>query len=350
MIARYSRRFSHGMISCHPGKILSPLLLSLLVATVDSHAGGAPAAPGQAQPQAPTAAPAPSAPATARTVPAEGSWDLQDGDRVVLLGDAFFEREGNYGFIETRLATAFSQRNVIFRNLAWSGDTPRCEARSYFGPPEEGFGRLKGHLELVRPNVVLACYGSASVMEGEKGIAPFIDSYRKLLDMVQQTTGAAVVLVSPPPAEEKGATAAAMQQRNLLTRSYAEAVRKLASERKLRFVDVGPAISGILKQHAATLTTNGVHFTEEGYRQIAPAVVAAMGMRQQGAAPEKLRSLIRAKNQMFFHRWRPQNETYLFGFRKHEQGNNSVEIPQFDPLIADKEKEIAAVRAQAVEP
>jgi hypothetical protein len=53
-----------------------------------------------------------------------------------------------------------------------------------------------------------------------------------------------------------------------------------------------------------------------------------------------LRRQIVAKNELFFHRWRPQNETYLFGFRKHEQGNNAVEIPQFDPLVASKDARI----------
>ena len=55
---------------------------------------------------------------------------------------------------------------------------------------------------------------------------------------------------------------------------------------------------------------------------------------------ETLRATINAKNKLYFYRWRPQNETYLFGFRKHEQGNNAVEIPQFDPLVAAKEAEI----------
>jgi hypothetical protein len=45
---------------------------------------------------------------------------------------------------------------------------------------------------------------------------------------------------------------------------------------------------------------------------------------------------------LYFHRWRPQNETYLFGFRKHEQGKNGIEIPQFDPLVEAKEKAIRA--------
>ena len=48
---------------------------------------------------------------------------------------------------------------------------------------------------------------------------------------------------------------------------------------------------------------------------------------------ERLRAAIIGKNRLYFYRWRPQNETYLFGFRKHEQGKNAREIPQFDPLV-----------------
>ncbi len=59
---------------------------------------------------------------------------------------------------------------------------------------------------------------------------------------------------------------------------------------------------------------------------------------------EKLRQKINEKNRLFFHKHRPQNETYLFGFRKHEQGNNAAEIPKFQPLIEAKEKEIAKLR------
>ncbi|MGE3818194.1 MAG: SGNH/GDSL hydrolase family protein, partial [Isosphaeraceae bacterium] len=59
---------------------------------------------------------------------------------------------------------------------------------------------------------------------------------------------------------------------------------------------------------------------------------------------EALRRAINAKNALYFHRWRPQNETYLFGFRKHEQGNNAREIPLFDPLVEAKEKEIARLK------
>ncbi|MFL5341446.1 MAG: SGNH/GDSL hydrolase family protein [Gemmataceae bacterium] len=59
---------------------------------------------------------------------------------------------------------------------------------------------------------------------------------------------------------------------------------------------------------------------------------------------EKLRQTIIAKNELYFHRWRPANITYLFLFRKYEQGQNAREIPQFDPLVAAKEQEIAKLR------
>jgi len=62
------------------------------------------------------------------------------------------------------------------------------------------------------------------------------------------------------------------------------------------------------------------------------------------AQVEQMREAIVEKNRLYFYRWRPQNETYLFGFRKHEQGQNAREIPLFDPLVAQKEAEIARLR------
>ncbi len=61
---------------------------------------------------------------------------------------------------------------------------------------------------------------------------------------------------------------------------------------------------------------------------------------------QKLKDTIVEKNRLFFHRWRPANETYLFLFRKHEQGNNAKEIPQFDPIIEKQEVEIEKIRDQ----
>ncbi len=78
-----------------------------------------------------------------------------------------------------------------------------------------------------------------------------------------------------------------------------------------------------------------------------PAALGSASQWAQGLAvvggpsaeqTERLRQVIRRKNELYFYRWRPQNETYLFGFRKHEQGQNAIEVPRFDPLVADQEQ------------
>jgi lysophospholipase L1-like esterase len=55
---------------------------------------------------------------------------------------------------------------------------------------------------------------------------------------------------------------------------------------------------------------------------------------------QKLQRALIDKEAMFMHRYRPQNETYLFLFRKHEQGNNAPEIDQFEELLNKQDQSI----------
>ncbi|HXX92301.1 MAG TPA: hypothetical protein VEN81_01625, partial [Planctomycetota bacterium] len=82
--------------------------------------------------------------------------------------------------------------------------------------------------------------------------------------------------------------------------------------------------------------------TESQWREGLPLT---QGPAHQQAA--KLRELVAAKNAQYFNRWRPQNETYIFGFRKKEQGHLAPEIPAFDPIIEKMEAEIAKLRVPA---
>ena len=68
---------------------------------------------------------------------------------------------------------------------------------------------------------------------------------------------------------------------------------------------------------------------------------------RKNTAYESLRQLVVRRNELYFYRWRPQNITYLFGFRKHEQGNNASEIAQFDPLVEELEEKIRLAKQPA---
>jgi lysophospholipase L1-like esterase len=289
---------------------------------------------------------------SARELPTSGPLLLEENDTVLFLGDGFFEREGDFGFIEAEITARFPEKNIRFRNLAWNGDTPRGESRSYFGPPEEGFQRLQKNLGEVKPSVIFANYGASNVAEGEPGIAPFIAAYERLLDSIK-ATGAGVVLVSPAPRMEVGPNKAVNAKNNALARKYADAIQALAAKRNLRYVDLLGALKDVPQWQDASLAVHGLQFTESGYKKLAPATTSALlGNVPAASTPASpgLVTAIRKKNELFFHRWRPANETYLFGFRKHEQGNNGVEIPQFDPLIAQAEQKIAEVRRSVAAP
>jgi hypothetical protein len=96
------------------------------------------------------------------------------------------------------------------------------------------------------------------------------------------------------------------------------------------------------------LTVDGLHYDSKGYylmwqRRCDNLLAGYLSKNDI----DKTKDLILAKNELFFHRWRPANTTYLTGFRKHEQGQNAKEIAQFDPLVAAKEEEIWKLLAPA---
>ena len=143
---------------------------------------------------------------------APAPFELKDGDRVVFLGDTFIEREQYYGWIELMLTTRFPDRNVTFRNLGWSADTPAGDSR--FGlsvlqagkePADEGWKMLVKQLEDAKPTVVFVGYGMASSFDGEAGLPKFKADYNRLLDTIEKISpGVRLVLLSPIVHEQLG--------------------------------------------------------------------------------------------------------------------------------------------------
>lgn len=276
-------------------------------------------------------------------------FQFRNGDRVVLLGNTFVERAQKYGHIETALTLAAGDSQVTFRNLAWSGDTVFGDARSYFGPPKEGFDRLRADLTRIKPTVVIVCYGAVAAFEGKEGLGKFTSGYERLLGMIKETAGPReVVLVSPPPVETLAAPMPDMGAQNKRLEIYRDAIRALSEKVDVKFADLYEVMDG----SSEGLTDNGLHFTEKGYAAVAPKLLQAMGLKVPEGDAEKmaaLRAKIAEKNEKFFHQWRPSNETYLRLFRKHEQGQNAKELDQFDEIIASREVEIEELKKVALE-
>jgi putative heme-binding domain-containing protein len=385
-------------------------------------------------------------PAQAQTRPA---FEFLDGDRVVLLGDTLIEREQLCGYVEERLTVEFPKRNVTFRNLGWSADTPAGASRASFDfdKPGKGFEKLKEHLSAARPTVVMVGYGMASSFAGAAGLPQFKTELNRLLDAISSlgTNGPVrLVLLSPIRHEDLGAPLPNPTSHNQQLALYSSALQEIANQSGCDFISLFDLLGEGTKNAARQpLTDNGIHLTEFGYVRLAEAVeqglhwqpnhwsvtITADGesnrsqgtkisglsrtkdsvrfrtlddqlvnplllgknakraasltptcqIQIQGLKPglyelridgasvlsatdkewkrgvnietgpqfeqaEALRQVILRKNELYFDRFRPQNETYLFGFRKYEQGQNAKEIPMFDPLVEAEEAKIAKLR------
>jgi lysophospholipase L1-like esterase len=312
-------------------KLLAGLLALAFATTASSQTTEAPAAPPQ-----PTV------------------FEFQDGDRLVLIGNTVLEREQRYGSFEPRLALALGETKVSVRNLAWSGDTVFGHARSYFGPPEEGLQRMATHLEMLKPTVVILCYGSELAFERLGGLPEFLSGYRSLIDMIRaKSPGVRIIMATPPPLETLPPPLPDLAMENKNLSSLRDALRKFAGMQNTFFVDWFELMGGLPKpgNTAKMLTENGVHYTREGYEKLSAKLIEGLGLKMPDApspALESLRQAVIAKDTLFFNRWRPHNETYLFGFRKHEQGQNAKEIPMFDPLIAQGDEAIQKLKTEAL--
>jgi len=383
------------------------------------------------------------------------AFELRDGDRVVWLGGALIERAQKYGYWETVLTAAHPDKKVIFRNLAWSGDTVWAESRGMFDSPAVGYRRLLEHVGRIKPTVLILGYGNNESFAGEKGLPAFVKQYEKLVGDLEKVSAPGVRLVFVTPSRyfddpDKSWVAS----RNETLSLYRTAIDQLAERSGGSVLDLFGWQEAQLSKHRKDLRTamkaglrgaarrprilapNGEHYSPWGYLNsisllvqggphvfILPdrgAVTLPSGTKisdvtrkegqvrfsatpahwrvdwffemrswhrgsyelrvdgvkqgqgilgQTDMAPrglidnkvllirsfhppaprsddnaalplEKLRRAIVEKNRLYFQTWRPQNITYLFGFRKHEQGQNAKEVAQIRKLVEQKEAEI----------
>lgn len=402
--------------------------------------------------------------------------ELQDGERIALIGGTLIEREQRYGYWEHAITAAHPDKSLTFRNLGWSGDTVWSDSRGIFDPADKGYARLLEQVQELRPTLFVLNYGGNEAWESLQGGEPvetainrFITQYGKLIDDLSKPgvgdlaskpgVGDAgspprFVLLTPLPMEPGVGPNADPAVYNAHLARYAAAIEALAHERSLPCINLAVVHRWYESQVAGgitrrPLTDNGLHLSAYGYWRTAewfrerlcagtsapslelPTAADAIALisrfdaslqqivvepltaeqlqvespivefrgcfsrmplptlgeeaplapsqRYQLRSPgtyrmdvdgetaargpaakwstglpytagpdarqsQQLLTAIRRKNELYFHRWRPQNVTYLFLFRKHEQGNNAVEIPQFDPLIAAEEARIAELK------
>jgi lysophospholipase L1-like esterase len=276
--------------------------------------------------------------------------ELHRGDHVIFLGNTTAERLQQFNYFETMLMSRFADLELVVRNLGWSGDTITSQPRPL------NFGDAAQHLKEQKADVILAFFGSNESFDGEPGLAAFEKDLTAYLAAHQQAHysehGAPRIALISPIAHERLARLehyVDVDARNRELARYTDAMRKVAAARHVTFVDLFSPTKKLMELAAEPLTINGIHLNATGDRVVAGLLMEGLGFKAAGPtagmAPEqfdKLRELIRDKNQQFFYRWRPVNGEYVVGRRIEPFGvvNFPPEMRQLDEMVAERDRRI----------
>ncbi len=270
------------------------------------------------------------------------SW-LSPGDRVAWLGGTLIERVQETGGLEAAWLGRAPFSGLTFCNLGWSGDDVRGRARNVFGDLAEGKSRRTRDLDLAAPSVVVIAYGMSEAFDTSINDEWFRNELAQLTEQ-QLRAGRRVALCRVPPLEFDSSSQTTVDWPSVVTRynercgKFDAIIEELARSLPGQ-VEGAPPITVL---ELPTLRTSwfeaAQHLSPQGYamwsEQFATKAFGSESLITSSQA-ERIAGLSRQAGRIFFDMHRPQNETYLTLFRKHEQGNNAVEAYQNRSLLAD---------------
>ena len=273
---------------------------------------------------------------------------LQQGDRIILIGNTLAERQQYFNNFETTLLVKQAALGLTVRNLGWSADTLTLQPRPL------NFGDAPMHLTRQKADVILAFFGANESFEGEAGVGTFekdLDAYVAAHRAARYngTSAPRLVLVSPIAHEKlPHLVHVDVDGRNRELARYTEAMRGVAAKVGVPFADVFTPTREAMAQATSPLTVNGMHLNEDGDRIFADILMAKLGLATgpsmtRGKAYASLKAAIEEKNRLFFLRFRPLNAEYVVGRRLEPFGsvNFPPEMKQLDEMIAAEDKRIA---------
>lgn len=284
--------------------------------------------------------------------------ELEEGDHVVIIGNALADGMQHDGWFETYLQVARPELHLVVRDQGFSGD--RIDHR----PRTKDVPGADAYLGLSQASVVLAMFGyNESYDDDPAGFAAalttWIDHTR-----AQNYSGRGaprIVLFSPIAHEDLGdPNLPDGSANNARLAKYTAVMDSVARAKGTGYVDLFAPTRRMYEESAAPLTHNGIHPNSEGNRRIAEVMVRGLLGSRPSADSARLaavRAAVLEKNLYWFNRFRATDANDVWGSRSTlafvgGQTNYDVlqnELQQLDHLTANRDKVIwAAARGETV--
>ncbi len=274
---------------------------------------------------------------------------LRRGEKIALVGNSLAERMNLFGHFETLLHTRFPELELQVRNFARPADEVAIQQRpndyTAIDDPQAVFGA----------ETYLCFFGFNEAFAGLAEIERFVANYREFLRKTAERYPAAgkplrFVLISPIAFE-----AAADRwlpdgtRENLHLAAYTDAIKRLAAEERLPFVDLfTPTLEEFARASGLQLTVNGCHLNERGDRLVGKLLDETLfGQRERFPSAEQFEALRQAivdKNWHHQQDYRQVNGWYVYGGRRTwDTETFPREYAKIRAMVAVRDREIWAM-------
>ncbi len=258
------------------------------------------------------------------TLLANSSQPLLQAERILFLGDSITANRHYIIDLQAALHLQGQHPEIIASGLSSEGVTGLTEPTHPFPRPDLD-ERLPRTLAMVKPDLVIACYG---INDGiyhpfsQQRFTAYQKGIQSLIEKVK-ACGAELILITPPPFDSKAPKAA----KNLVSADaplfswkkiyqdydqhvitpYAEYIRSL-KDQVSHIIDIHTSISQHL-QHSRktdpsfTLSQDGVHLNPQGHRIIAQTIYQTLFSTPLPSLPPDLLKLYKARQDLLAPAW-----------------------------------------------
>ncbi|MEZ6065186.1 MAG: GDSL-type esterase/lipase family protein [Planctomycetaceae bacterium] len=283
--------------------------------------------------------------------PAADLVEFNQGDHICYIGNTLGERMQHDGWLETLIQMRFPEKELVFRNLCFSGDELNIRLRSAdFGSPDDWLTRCEA-------DVIFLFFGYNESFKGEAGLDQFktdLANYLKHLKGQKYNGESAPKLVLMSPIEHENLPRGIRHndrvfqegdpnlpdgvENNKRLEMYTAAMAEVAASEGVVFCDIFHKPVPILGQ----TTINGVHLNTTGNKIVAGDIDDILfPTKPLPLDPEywkPINEAVRAKNAIWYQRYRTTDGYSVYGGRSHLKfvdGQTNREVAQREMEVLD---------------
>ncbi|UFH54662.1 PVC-type heme-binding CxxCH protein [Spirosoma sp. KNUC1025] len=296
---------------------------------------------------------------------------VKKGSRIILLGNNLGSRMMNYDNFETEMQLRYPDDALYIRNMCDGGDTPGFRPHAsrfspWAFPGAEKFqtelatnSGSEGHFETpdqwltrLKADVIVAFFGYNESFQGPAGLANYkaeLDAFIKwtLKQKYNGTSAPQLAIVSPIAFEDLSATMdlpnGKRENENLAL--YTKAMKEVADQNKVLFVDAFTPSKSWYEASQAPLTIDGSQLNEEGYKKLGVLLadqVFGKAKPKNETNRQLVHNAVMEKNWMWHNDYKIPNGVHAYGRRYNPFG------PDNYPAEIQKIREMTAIRDTAI--